>query len=331
MALFARRTSPECVLKIALQRLSAFPDLSPASSFHVTPGNGSLDVFFSHANVPEGRFAWRGVADSPTAKLFVNPARNDWYCQGLPGLSDSLASTSQWIGRVASFLRTSKLRMFGSSMGAYAAIAVGGDLCADEVYALDPELVVGRRHYRSTRWSPTPCYPQEARHLLPRMNSLGRRLHLLQGAWDLLDSRWIAAALASGHEPTLLHSFHGTCAHLVDWATVFAGQSLASAIQPDALVRHDAIDCEEFRTLHKAYIASQHRNLDLAQRYLDEVDIDLLPGLDYFRSLLCLSRGDNIASAVLMEKWNTKAVRFPFRVFPPPAKDTMHEYFGVLT
>jgi len=327
---FARHTPADRLLKISLQRLSSQPDATPSEFFHAVPGHGTLDVFFSHGNVPMGRFGWLGVAEGPSGKLFVNTRGNDWYRFGVPGVTASLSETTHWISRVASSLLVDKVRLFGSSMGAPAAIAVGAELGADEVFAFDSELKVGRAIYRSIKWSTMRHYPAELRNLLPSSAALGRRLHLFQSAWDPLEARWIATSITHDLRPTLVHAFHGDIPSLVDWPTFFAGNAtVLEALTARSIVR-EPLGIEVFRRLHRSYVHGVRGRLAKARRSLDEINSTArLDGLLYFRSLLLRAIGDTEAADRAMTAWQERRAALGYAVNTPPAEDTAREYFAV--
>jgi len=330
IASFVRVASPDRLLKIALQRLSSFPELPPSQYFHAAPGRDRLDVFFSHANIAEGYHAWRGVGAGTATQLFINTHQNDWYRNGVPDVTQSLIDTARWIEQACTFLKVSRVRLFGSSMGAYAAIAVGAELGADQVYAFDPELIVGRSHYRSARWAPDRHYPEEVRNIVGRCAELGRRLHLFQAAWDLQEARWIATALATGIVTRLIHAFHGASATVIDWPTFFTTDSAGDWLPRQAIVEaNDSV--EAFRALHKAYLFRRYGNLPRARDILESVHSTLpLHGLHYFGSLVRQALGDTVSADQKMSDWRATVSTLRFKVAVPEARDVLHEYFSFL-
>lgn len=63
-----------------------------------------------------------------------------WYLDGVPGIADDLNGMAEAIDRIASICKVRDLTVLGSSMGGYAALAIGGLLRAKRVVAFSPQV-----------------------------------------------------------------------------------------------------------------------------------------------------------------------------------------------
>ena len=108
-------------------------------------GPADVLIVFSPARVPARRFMlYRAFQDLPVHQIFVNCPNNGWYVDGVPGLGAGLEDVARALdGEVRRLLRPKgKVLCIGSSMGAFAAVAIGAMINADLVLATGGKYVL---------------------------------------------------------------------------------------------------------------------------------------------------------------------------------------------
>ena len=207
----------ERLSQIQAQQLSDSPKLPPSEFIKLdigTESHDSLDILFSHCNVPRGHFAFSHVSAAAVhSRLSVNVSANDWYQQGIPGISTSIAETVDFLRRIVDWLGCSYVRTIGSSMGAYAALLFGDLLGADEVVACDPEICLGDERMRSWMWNPSRVYDEQYRNITQSIRRLGRRALISVSAYDPMEAATAISLLELGVAPVFSKFFHGTIEH----------------------------------------------------------------------------------------------------------------------
>lgn len=102
-------------------------------------------IAFSSVNTAQGRFKpYKIPYDSNVNVIFVNDEGNNWYLNGIPGLSDSVEESSMLLVKLAKSIGNGQVVTFGTSMGAYAAIlyAILGGADGYIVFGPEPELLL---------------------------------------------------------------------------------------------------------------------------------------------------------------------------------------------
>jgi len=88
-------------------------------------------------------------------KIFIRDFSQCWYQDGLPGISDDIDSTAQYIKDQINKLKPDNLFFVGNSMGGFAAILFSSLIGAGEVIAFAPQTFISpilRVKYMDTRW-----------------------------------------------------------------------------------------------------------------------------------------------------------------------------------
>lgn len=118
-------------------------------------------VAFSSVNTPKGRFKpYRLVLDSGINAIFVNVPRNNWYQEGIPGISEDAKTSAIILIKRARQIGNGKVITFGSSMGAFGAILYADLGDADGCLAFGAENPLGLEggrylmHYRGNGHTP---------------------------------------------------------------------------------------------------------------------------------------------------------------------------------
>ncbi len=163
----------------------------------IIPGtSATVDVVFTHANVPAGTFNLERTGARLNSKILLNMKANDCYQRGVPGVADSLKGVAVWLRERIAELGACYVRSIGISAGASAAIYFGHAIDADTVIAIAPELQLGQPGYRSYDWNPVKIY--HVRDLTNIAAALGARLNVAFPAWDVSDYRHIHAVMRHG-------------------------------------------------------------------------------------------------------------------------------------
>ncbi len=187
-----------------LQHLSPWADAAPSPYLRLQPGTiATLDVAFTYTHTPPGQFTFQGPATgSPHFVLHLNVRENDYYQNGIPGVTRSIEETAAWLDAVRRALGITTLRMIGASMGAYAALLFGDLLDADRVYAFSPVLRPGHLALGLA---------STFEDISPRLRAVRRRTTMMFGAFELGEYQFILPCLKAGMEMadlTLLANFH---------------------------------------------------------------------------------------------------------------------------
>ena len=194
----SRRVAQEQrLLEVEIQQFSPVaPDAERSPNFTFFPGEGdTLDIFFSYP-VPAEAFAppvW--MTASRNARLHLKEPTHCYFQRGVPGVTTSIEETARWLDRVIALVRPRQLRIFGLSAGGYAAIVFGHLLGADAIYAIAPEVVLGKQYYRSRKWFPNPVYHPLYADTTGLIGTLGARLTLIFPAYDPIDYEMIRLCL----------------------------------------------------------------------------------------------------------------------------------------
>ncbi len=233
VACLKRRPAVERLSQIQAQRFSNFPDATPSDYIKLDVGVhefDTLDILFSHCNVPRGHFAFSHVSAGAThSRLSVNVATNDWYQQGIPGVSTSIDETVEFFRRVIDWMGCSYVRTIGCSMGGYAALLFGDLLGVDQVIACDAEVRLGDKLMRSWMWNPSRVYDERHCDVTDAIRRLGSRATISVSAYDPMEAGTAITLLEVGGAPVLSKFFHGTVDH-IQWESVLGRpQELAKA------------------------------------------------------------------------------------------------------
>lgn len=122
-------------------------------SVHERSGCDDVVFVFSHVDTAPGSFSfWRQVGSLPANVVYVNSGRNNWYLDGVMGLTSSVAETASLLSEVAADLKCRNVYTFGASMGGYAAGLFGAILRARRVLMISAEIELGLAGSRSQRF-----------------------------------------------------------------------------------------------------------------------------------------------------------------------------------
>jgi pimeloyl-ACP methyl ester carboxylesterase len=112
----------------------SYPDSQPSQYFKFIPGHREvLDITFPSAYFPEGRFTFDEMPH-PNDTLLLNVEDNDFYQRGIPGVTNSIDETVEWVRSIRDMLGASTVRTFGNSMGGYGALLFGALVPAQAMY-----------------------------------------------------------------------------------------------------------------------------------------------------------------------------------------------------
>lgn len=161
----------------------------------VTGASSTVDVIWTHANVPAGTFNLERNGARINTKILLNMKGNDCYQRGVPGIADSIKGVTAWLAKTIAELGAAHVRSIGISAGATAAILFGHALDADTVIAVSPEIQLGIPGYRSHDWNAAKVYP--VRDVTALASGLGSRLSVVFPGWDISDFRHIHAVMHS--------------------------------------------------------------------------------------------------------------------------------------
>lgn len=110
--------------------------------FEDSPTNKLL-IVFAYINQPIGTGSHASfLAGTGCKKLFLNPGRNHWYQDGVPGVCRDFDGLIAFAAAVRSRFPDHEILCLGHSMGAFAALGVGVAIGAQRVLASVPELEV---------------------------------------------------------------------------------------------------------------------------------------------------------------------------------------------
>lgn len=89
---------------------------------------------------------FRTIAEIPTKRLLIRDLEQVWYHAGLPGVSNSIDGTAEYLHREIARGGVRRTVFVGNSMGGYAAILFGCLVGASVVHAFSPQTFVGKWH-----------------------------------------------------------------------------------------------------------------------------------------------------------------------------------------
>lgn len=113
-------------------------------------GAGSLVVFLGSRGAKRFEYE-KYFKDADFHQLHIREkAGARWYLDGVPGIADDLPGMAEAIDRVAEICKVKEVMVLGSSMGGYAALAIGGLVRASKVIAFSPQIKLHKG------WSFTP-------------------------------------------------------------------------------------------------------------------------------------------------------------------------------
>jgi len=282
---------------VMVQQLSRSPQARPSPFIQYRTAHSTsewLTVIFSHTFVPEGKFAMRHVfADAPGALLFFNTRDNDWYQRGIPEFADNIASLTQVIRRIMARFGHEKLRCIGSSMGAYAAIAVGRRANADEVIAADPEIEIGHPFFRSLEWNRARIFDPEAADLAADIAILRDRLTLFIAGSDPMEAANVGHLLEMGERFTLVECAHGeTFAMFMDWPAYIAAPENGALAVLQSGARGKVRSREHYARLARVFLLSMTREYPAALELTNALLPDE-PWLHLYATVLCYLVGNH--------------------------------------
>ncbi len=124
-------------------------------------------------------------------KIFLRDLKQLWYHAGLPGLTDSVVSTANYLKDRIAESEAGKVVVFGTSMGGYAALLFGILIGADEVHAFAPNTFLDdSRSLRSKKQSNNLHQTYGSHYFdirtIARKHNRSTRLHLY---FDVLDRK----------------------------------------------------------------------------------------------------------------------------------------------
>ncbi len=89
-------------------------------------------------------------------KIFIRDFAQSWYHVGLPGISNDIYSTANFIKGTIEKIKPKRVFFVGNSMGGYAAILFANLLAEGEVIAFAPQTFISpllRLRHRDGRWA----------------------------------------------------------------------------------------------------------------------------------------------------------------------------------
>jgi len=176
---------------MALQRLSPTADAAPSPYLKVQFGRSStLDIVFTKSHMPAGTFCMTDmVAESSNTIVHVNVTNNDYYQNGIPGITDSIQQTAAWLSAVRDCLGASCVRTAGLSMGAYAAVLFGDMIDADLIFSFSAVVKPGHL---------TLGQKTSFRDIAARLRTVVPRTVITFGAFELCEYRYLQHCLDAG-------------------------------------------------------------------------------------------------------------------------------------
>ncbi|WP_440903304.1 tetratricopeptide repeat protein [Catenovulum sp. SX2] len=105
-------------------------------------GSNDVVIVFSSRGVEKGKFTFfKSLSTSNKNVIFINDHESKWYLNGTPEFNSYGRLLDKIRELIQSLQLTEKsITCIGTSMGGYAALRYGRDLCADTIIALGPEL-----------------------------------------------------------------------------------------------------------------------------------------------------------------------------------------------
>lgn len=265
--------------------------------------SGILAVVFSQVRVPEGKFGLeRLFATTRHACLFLNQPENAWY-RGCEAEIDSA------IAEAAETTSPAEIILYGSSMGAYGAVATASRWPRARVMAFAPDFSIGEPGSQSAAAGLGPSAGEaDLGELLRRRGAGAAPADIVIGLFDPYDVS-VAARLARltlpGTRLVTLLSSHELHDHLYslnvirkvimtfarDLATEAARRGLLKSVD-------DWADYEAFAALAARFAAGLPIDVEAAGR----IGLTDNPGLEFLRAEIAASEGDRSgALAILVE------------------------------
>lgn len=134
---------------------------TPHLIFEGQPARQTLLIVFSYIDQPLGTRAHSSfLAGLDCKKLFLNPGRNHWYQDGVPGVAAGWSELLAFLTAVRRRFADHEILCLGHSMGGFAALGLGVAIGADRVLASVPEIELklpGSLSVRYLRQTPLAC------------------------------------------------------------------------------------------------------------------------------------------------------------------------------
>lgn len=109
-------------------------------------------IAFSSVNTPKGKFKpYRIVAESKVNIIFVNDNGNNWYQNGIVGISDNSKTAAEILIQIGRDIGNGRVITFGTSMGAFGAILFSILGKADGCLSFGPEVIMNEKGTRNER------------------------------------------------------------------------------------------------------------------------------------------------------------------------------------
>lgn len=177
-------------------------------SAHAGRGSGTLVVVFSQVRVPDGHFGLsRLFAATRHACLFVNQPDNRWY-------RDSTEAVDAAVHRARRATGAGRLVFYGSSMGAFGALAAAARHPDSDVVAYAPDWRIGEAGSRSAEAGLAAIDGEPDLAALIAARPPERRTDVVVGILDGYDAG-VVARLAQGPRPAVpVWSAHEVHDHL---------------------------------------------------------------------------------------------------------------------
>jgi hypothetical protein len=186
-----RNHETKLIYSVMIQRLSGFSEYAPSAYFDLDlKSRDVLDIAFTHAQMPAGTFSFHGVYGySPHSVLHLNTTDSDYYQNGIPGATRSIAETVSWLQAIRSSFGFATVRTIGASMAGYASILFGDLVNADLICAISPVI------------DPMYTFLGKAARFVDVGEALLRikgRSTIMFGAFDVLEYKLLASCLDLG-------------------------------------------------------------------------------------------------------------------------------------
>lgn len=197
-----------------------------------------LLIVFSYIDQPTGTRAHARFIDPiDCKKLFLNPGRNHWFQNGVPGIADNYAQLGQFVAAVRARYADHEILCLGHSMGGFAALGIGVAIGAHRILASVPEIVLDLPGSISARYLAN--VPIRCRDITPALASnRDTAITVIVGRRTEFDMQMAARLAALPHvEIVEIDSDHATFPHLRDVGRLAGvlrafvdGQSIAAVL-----------------------------------------------------------------------------------------------------
>jgi len=145
-----------------------------------------LLVVFTWMGASPGRFAfYKSLNSIKENVLFLNDKNNEWYQNGIPGISASVDDTCTKIKELADKLNAVEIITIGSSMGAYGALLYGAKLGSRSL-AFSPETILNLPGSRSGKNIPAHI-EKKYNDLRPHIKGSSLEASVITGELDTID------------------------------------------------------------------------------------------------------------------------------------------------